>query len=112
MDFVDNFHGFTKVIFQHSLRLLRGEGKCPAVWKSIGILPNGKVTACAWAINEQMNPINGLFYLGKVPEENLEEIIRRAREKPEFKKESKYCRTLNFLKNNSSTNGTISELKS
>jgi len=30
--------------------------------------------------------------------ENLEEIIRRSREKPEFKK--KYCRTLNFLKNN------------
>ncbi len=101
MDFVDNFQGFTKVIFQHSLRLLRGEGKCPAVWKSIGILPNGKVTACAWAINEQMNPINGLFYLGKLPEENLEEIIRRAREKPEFKKEAKYCRTLNFLKKQS-----------
>jgi len=54
----------------------------------------------------------GLFYLGKVPEENLEEIIRKTREKPKSKKESKYCRTLNFLKNNSSTNGTISGLRS
>jgi len=98
MDFVDSFQGFTKVIFQHSLRLLRGEGECPAVWKSVGILPNGKVTACAWAINEQMDPISELFYLGKVPEENLEEIIQKGREKSEFRKVVKYCRILNFLK--------------
>lgn len=98
MDFVDGFRGFTKIVFQHSLRLLRGEGECPAVWKSIGILPNGKVTACAWAINEQMEPISELFYLGKLPEENLEEIIRKGREKAEFRKVVKYCRILDFLK--------------
>lgn len=99
MDFVDSFQGFTKVIFQHSLKLLRSEDKCPAVWKSIGILPNGSVTACAWAINKRMNPISGMFFLGKVPEEDLEEIIRRGRLKPEFQKDVKHCRTLNFLKN-------------
>ncbi len=97
MDFVDSFRGFTKVIFQHSLRLLRNEGRCPAARKAIGILPNGKVTACAWAINEQMNPISDLFYLGKLPEENLEEIILKARKKPLFKKAGRFCRILNFL---------------
>ncbi len=100
MEFVENFRGLTQVFFQHSLDLLRGKGQCPAVWKSLGILPNGVVTACSWSINDRMNPMSGMFYLGRVPDEDLADIIARAREKPEFRQQVDYCRTLDFIDKN------------
>lgn len=48
---------------------------CRAVKKSIGILPNGKVVGCFWALNEQMQPLNDDFILGKLPEQTLNEIL-------------------------------------
>lgn len=48
---------------------------CRAVKKSIGILPNGVVTSCFWALNENMMPKDDKFYLGKLPEESLEMIL-------------------------------------
>jgi MoaA/NifB/PqqE/SkfB family radical SAM enzyme len=59
MEFLRSLRGFTKIFFQHSLRILEGSLKCPAVIDSIGILPDGQVTACAWAIDEECYPFKG-----------------------------------------------------
>lgn len=48
---------------------------CRAVKKSIGILPNGVVTSCFWALNKDMMPKDKKFYLGKLPEERLDVIL-------------------------------------
>lgn len=49
--------------------------KCRAVKKSIGILPNGLVTACFWALDQNMYPIDKKYELGKVPEMNIYDIL-------------------------------------
>lgn len=48
---------------------------CRAVKKSIGILPDGTVISCFWALNENMAPTDNEFILGKLPEENIESLL-------------------------------------
>lgn len=93
MKFLRGLHGFTKIFFQHSLRILEGTVKCPAVVDSIGILPDGQVTACAWAIDENCRPFKG-FRLGKLPEDDLDEILERAVKIPDYSERTKFCRTI------------------
>ncbi|MFH1536323.1 MAG: radical SAM protein [Patescibacteria group bacterium] len=93
MKFLRGLHCFTKIFFQHSLRILEGNVKCPAVSDSIGILPDGQVTACAWAIDDNCRPLKR-FRLGKLPEDDLDEIIDKARKTLEYSKKTKFCRTI------------------
>jgi MoaA/NifB/PqqE/SkfB family radical SAM enzyme len=93
MKFLRGLHGFTKIFFQHSLRILEGTIKCPAVVDSIGILPDGTVTACAWAIDDNCRPYPG-FRLGKLPEDDLDEILENALKIPEYCKRTNFCRTI------------------
>lgn len=95
ISFLKNLRGFTRVFFQHSLKILEGDLKCPAVVDSIGILPNGEVIACAWALDKNCFPFRG-FYLGKLPEENLDIILDKAKSSSEFSKIVKFCRTIAF----------------
>ena len=97
MKFLRGLHGFTQIFFQHSLGMLEKLSKCPAVSDSIGILPDGQVTACAWAIDENCRPLKK-FRLGKLPEDNLDEIIDNARKTSEYSKKTKFCRTIACIK--------------
>lgn len=53
--------------------------ECRCVKHSIGILPNGIVTACFWGLDDKRKPLNPLFELGKVPDEKLQEILTNAK---------------------------------
>lgn len=48
---------------------------CRAVKRSIGVLHNGYVTACFWDLDENMSPNDNKYILGKVPEDNIEELL-------------------------------------
>lgn len=48
---------------------------CRAVKKSIGILPNGEVISCFWALGEKAKIDNEKFKLGNIAEQSLEEIL-------------------------------------
>ncbi|MFZ2603803.1 MAG: radical SAM protein [Candidatus Omnitrophota bacterium] len=99
MKFLRGLRGFTKIFFQHSLRILEGTIKCPAVVNSIGILPDGQITACAWAIDKNCRPFKG-FYLGKLPEDDLDEILERAVKISDYSEKTKFCRTIACLQKN------------
>lgn len=91
--FLRGFRGVTKIHFQHPLRMLEGTTRCPAVIGQIGILPDGQVTACAWALDENCCPLKG-FYLGKLPEDDLDEILDNAQKILEYSERAKFCRTI------------------
>lgn len=97
MKFLRGLRGSTKVFFQHSLRMLEGTLKCPAVVESLGILPDGQVTACAWAIDADCFPFPN-FRLGKLPEDNLDEVLEKARKISEYCEGVKFCRTIAYAK--------------
>ena len=46
-----------------------------AVKKSIGILPDGNVISCFWALGEKANIDNDKFNLGNITKQSLEEIL-------------------------------------
>ena len=86
-----SFNGSTHISFQHSLKVIEGNAKCHAAVNSFGILPDGQVTACAWALHEGGSPFED-FKIEKLPEEDLDEILRRARTNLGFKHQTNYCR--------------------
>lgn len=49
--------------------------ECRCVRHSIGILPNGDVVACFWALDSTTGAIDPDFYLGNVKESSLLEIL-------------------------------------
>ena len=96
MSFLESLNGYTKIAFQHSLRILKGEYKCHAGDKAIGILPDGTVVACGWALDAQSRPLPG-FELGKLPEDDFVAILKRAQDECGFGKRVDYCRALRSL---------------
>ncbi len=48
---------------------------CRAVKKSIGILPDGVVTSCFWGLDDDMKPLDDKYHLGKLPVENIYDIL-------------------------------------
>ena len=48
---------------------------CRCVRNSIGILPNGDVVSCFWALDSKTGTINPKFYLGNVKKNSLLEIL-------------------------------------
>lgn len=51
---------------------------CRCVRKSIGILPDGKVTACFWAVDANTGVVDPKFLLGSLKESSLREILNGA----------------------------------
>ena len=93
MRFLRSLHGPTKVFFQHSLNMLEKDISCPAVTNSFSILPDGTVVACAWALDKNCSPLSG-FYLGKLPEENIDSVITKAQQNPIYCRRVNFCRTM------------------
>jgi len=100
MDFLDSLNGPTKIAFQHSLRILRGEYKCHAAVKAIGILPDGTVVSCSWALDKNSRPLSS-FEIGKLPENKLSDIIERAVTEKRYSERCDYCRTIRYLEEES-----------
>lgn len=64
------------ISFQHTLEnQINGFVKCNALKNSIGILPDGTVTACAWGLDRNGMPIDESFIVGKLPKEKLSDIL-------------------------------------
>lgn len=53
--------------------------ECRCVRKSIGIMPDGAVTSCFWAIDSDTGVIDTKYLLGSVKEDSLAEIITGER---------------------------------
>jgi MoaA/NifB/PqqE/SkfB family radical SAM enzyme len=69
--------GIINISFQHSIEnKLNGNIKCNTLDRSIGILPNGTVTACAWGLGYNNSPINDNFNLGIMPKQKLSKILK------------------------------------
>lgn len=49
--------------------------ECRAVKKSIGILTDGTVIGCFWALDEDMKPMEDKYVLGKLPEMNIYDVL-------------------------------------
>lgn len=99
LKFLRGLRGSTKILFQHSLRVLEGSMKCPAIINSIGILPDGQVIACAWAIGCDCCPFEG-FRLGRLPEDDLDEILDKARKNLAYLERAKLCRVIAYVEEN------------
>lgn len=70
-------NGNVEVKFQYLLPNHEGYTlECRAVKKSIGILPNGTVIACFWALNKDMVPNDDKYILGKVPDKHIDDILK------------------------------------
>lgn len=54
----------------------KSTNECRCVTKSIGILPDGQVTACFWALDDTTDVENEKFLLGNVTDQTLKEILR------------------------------------
>lgn len=79
VDYIKNLTkgGNVDVHFQYLLPNHSGYTlNCRAVKHSIGILPDGTVTACFWGLNEDMKAIDHKFVLGFVPDMNIYNILQ------------------------------------
>lgn len=102
LKFLRKMNGYTKIAPQHVLDVLCGTRKCHAAMESIGILPDGTVTACAWALDTNCRPFPN-FHLGRLPDDNLTELLERARNELGYANRSTSCRILNWLKEKGTT---------
>lgn len=97
MSFLLTLTGATRVVFQHSLPKLN-EGHdydCVAGREKIGILPDGTVTACAWALDYD-KPIEE-FKLGRLPNDDLASILDLSQSI--YSVGTKSCRVFSCIKN-------------
>lgn len=53
--------------------------ECRAVKKSIGILPNGDVIACFWALGKNMQVVDDSFLLGSATINTVSEILKNKK---------------------------------
>ena len=56
----------------------KSSSECRCVRKSIGILPDGKVTACFWAVDANTGIVDPKFLLGSLKEQSLKAILSGA----------------------------------
>lgn len=91
MEFLRGLKGYTDIVFQHSMRVLENNYKCHAGVETVGVLPDGRVTACAWALDEKCNPLEN-FYIGKLPEDDFEDMLKNARQNMGYGKRPNFCR--------------------
>ena len=65
---------------------------CRCVRHSIGILPNGGVVACFWALDSNTGAVDPKFQLGNVRDKTLAEILNG--EKARYWSDCEHCREL------------------
>ncbi len=69
--------GKPKIDFHYTMK---GHGKyseeCRCVKKSIGVMPDGEVTACFWAVDAETGIIDSKYRLGNLKEERLTDMLR------------------------------------
>jgi len=53
--------------------------ECRCVRKSVGILPDGRVTACFWGLSKEGGFLNNKFYLGNICTEEMDTILSGER---------------------------------
>ena len=53
--------------------------ECRCVRRSVGILPDGKVTACFWGLSKENNVTDDKFYLGNICAEGMDTILSGER---------------------------------
>lgn len=94
-----------KIEMQHSFyNILKNLGlkarNCEAVSNQIGILPDGTVLACPWALNEKGEPLENSFVLGKMPKQKIKEIMNteKAKKWTNEKSANFRCRVKTILK--------------
>lgn len=97
MEFLRGLKGSTKTFFQHSMNMLEKNGSCPAIKESIGILPGGEVVLCPWAMDADAKPLKR-FYIGKLPEDDLSDIMKKAKKKIEGLGSGRCCRAICYLR--------------
>lgn len=95
MQFIESLGGSIRIAFQYSLRVLAGKYTCHAVHESIGILSDGAVVSCAWALDRDGRPLEG-FSFGKLPEDDLGDILKRTLKSQDYKNRPATCRILRF----------------
>ncbi|MBR1737830.1 MAG: SPASM domain-containing protein, partial [Firmicutes bacterium] len=74
----DMLHGIKKPEIDFHYRMpghKKHTNVCRCVKHSIGILPNGDVVACFWALDSNTGTIDPKFLLGKVKDNTLSEIL-------------------------------------
>lgn len=73
-------NGNIEVKFQYLLPNHEGYTlECRAVKKSIGILPDGTVIACFWALDKDMLPKDDKYILGKLPSQHINDILTSSK---------------------------------
>lgn len=93
INYLRSLDGPTHISFQHSLRVIEGIDRCHAAVNSIGVLPDGEATACAWALDQNGCSFDG-FRIGKLPEESLGDILKRAHSEMGYSHRTNYCRAV------------------
>lgn len=69
-----------KINFQYLLpNHERHTQECRAVKKSIGILPNGNVISCFWALGKNMQVVDDTFLLGSAIKNTITEILHNEK---------------------------------
>lgn len=67
---------------------------CRCVRHSIGILPNGDVVACFWALDCNTGAVDTKFLLGNVKDHSLSEILNS--ERAHYWSDCEHCCELSF----------------
>ena len=82
VDYLKSISNSTKLNFHFQYLLPNHENytlDCRALKKSIGILPNGIAVGCFWNFFGNRDTDEDIFYLGKLPEENIKDIFSGER---------------------------------
>jgi len=75
---MDKFHFSTvkpKIDIHYLMPGSSKSPECRCVRKSVGILPDGKVTACFWGLSKDGMLSENRFYLGNICTESMEDIL-------------------------------------
>lgn len=79
------------ISFQHKIVNYKAKCvKCNAVSHSVGVLPDGTVNACAWALNCEGAPLSDEFNLGNLRDNSIKEILTSEKAR-EWVKRSDVC---------------------
>ncbi|MCL1836768.1 MAG: SPASM domain-containing protein [Treponema sp.] len=79
LDMLRQSSGKPKINFHYLMPGSEKSSECRCVRKSVGILPDGRVTACFWGLSKSKDLTNDRFYLGNVCTEGMDAILKGER---------------------------------
>ena len=68
-----------RINFQYLMPNSKKIKMCRAVKKSIGILPDGTVISCFWALGKNMKPLKDKYILGNILHDDLDKILKNKK---------------------------------